>query len=211
MSTYYTIEKNGEYTMEIKKSKFICHLYRIDSEEQAKEIIQQIKKTHWKANHNCSAFVLGKNQEIQRSSDDGEPSGTAGVPMLEVLKKHELQNVLAVVTRYFGGIKLGAGGLIRAYAGSVADGLKAIGIVQGILQQELCLTIDYPLLGKLQNFLEQKNIHVKEITYLEKITVTVMCDQNMVSELTDEIIDLLNNQVELKRGEQSYIEKRITE
>ena len=209
MADYYTIEKDGEHTIEIKKSKFICHLYRIESEDHAKELIQRIKKEHWKANHNCSAFVLGKNQEIQRSSDDGEPSGTAGVPMLEVLKKHELQNVLAVVTRYFGGIKLGAGGLIRAYASSVAEGLKEIGMVQGILQQEVKLTIEYPLLGRLQNFLEQKNIFIKETTYLENITVTIMCDQLSLQDLTTEMIDLLNNQVTIELGEESYIEQRI--
>ena len=141
---YFTIYQNGEHQIEIKKSKFICHLFRIENEEQAKEYIAKIKKEHYKANHNCSAYMLGENFEIQRSSDDGEPSGTAGVPMLEVLKKNQLQNTLAIVTRYLGGIKLGAGGLIRAYSTSVSEALKEIGIVQGKLQQILDIIIDYP-------------------------------------------------------------------
>jgi len=112
--TYRTIRQDGETEIEIKKSRFICSLKRIQSEDEAKAFIQALKKEHWKANHHCSAYVLGENHEIQRSSDDGEPSGTAGVPILEVLKKNDLINMVAVVTRYFGGTKLGAGGLIRA-------------------------------------------------------------------------------------------------
>lgn len=118
---YRTIKENGQSEIEIKKSRFICSLKRIESEEEAKNFIQEIKKEHWKANHNCSAFVIGEKNEIQRSSDDGEPSGTAGVPMLEVLKKNQLINVAAVVTRYFGGTKLGTGGLIRAYTHAVSS------------------------------------------------------------------------------------------
>ena len=152
-NSYRTIREDGQSEQEIKKSRFICSLKRVTSEEEAKAFILALKKEHWKANHNCSAFVIGENNEIQRSSDDGEPSGTAGVPMLDVLKKNELINVVAVVTRYFGGTKLGAGGLIRAYASTVAAALKEIGIVEGTLNQTLYLTIDYPQLGKLQNHL----------------------------------------------------------
>ncbi len=107
-----TIKEDFIAEEEIKKSRFICHLKRVYTEEEARAFISEIKKEHHKANHNCSAFTLGDRQEIQRSSDDGEPSGTAGVPMLEILKKREITNVCAVVTRYFGGIKLGAGGLM---------------------------------------------------------------------------------------------------
>ena len=148
---YRTIKENGQSEIEIKKSRFICSLKRIESEEEAKNFIQEIKKEHWKAHHNCSAFVIGEKNEIQRSSDDGEPSGTAGVPMLEVLKKNQLINVAAVVTRYFGGTKLGTGGLIRAYTHAVSQALSDIGIVEGTLQQEISVMITYPQLGKLQN------------------------------------------------------------
>jgi len=128
IDTYLTIKEDGQSEIEIKKSRFICSLKRIKTEEEAKDFIQALKKEHWKANHNCSAFVLGEKNDIQRSSDDGEPSGTAGVPMLEVLKKNELINVVAVVTRYFGGTKLGAGGLIRAYSSAVSHALNEIGM-----------------------------------------------------------------------------------
>lgn len=204
IDTYLTIKEDGQAELEIKKSRFICSLKRIESEEEAKEFIQKIKKEHWKANHNCSAFVLGEQNEIQRSSDDGEPSGTAGVPMLEVLKKNELMNVGAVVTRYFGGTKLGAGGLIRAYSGAVANALHEIGIVQGILQQEVFTTIDYSLLGKLQHYLEQKNLQVKDTQFLENVTLCVMVEE--VHVFQDEVTDLLNGQVTFSEGTSSYIE-----
>lgn len=206
---YFTIYQNGEHQIEIKKSKFICHLFRIENEEQAKEYIAKIKKEHYKANHNCSAYMLGENFEIQRSSDDGEPSGTAGVPMLEVLKKNQLQNTLAIVTRYFGGIKLGAGGLIRAYSTSVSEALKEIGIVQGKLQQILDIIIDYPQLGKLQNYLENEQIAIQEIDYLEQITVKVAIDINQCESFKNALIDLFNNQLSIQLLDQKYVENLI--
>lgn len=207
--TYYTISQDGQNQIEIKKSKFICHLFRIDNEEQAREYINQIKKEHYKANHNCSAYLLGENFEIQRSSDDGEPSGTAGVPILEVLKKNELQNTLAIVTRYFGGIKLGAGGLIRAYSTSVSEALDKIGIVEGKLQQILAITISYPQLGKLQNYLENEQITIQEINYLENITVKVAIDIKEIEIFIASIIDLFNNQVTITPLEKAYVENHV--
>lgn len=206
---YYTISQDGQNQIEIKKSKFICHLFRIDNEEQAREYINQIKKEHYKANHNCSAYLLGENFEIQRSSDDGEPSGTAGVPILEVLKKNELQNTLAVVTRYFGGIKLGAGGLIRAYSTSVSEALDKIGIVEGKLQQILAITISYPQLGKLQNYLENEQITIQEINYLENITVKVATDITEIDIFIANIIDLFNSQVTITHLEKAYVENPV--
>lgn len=206
---YFTIYQNGEHQIEIKKSKFICHLFRIENEEQAKEYIAKIKKEHYKANHNCSAYMLGENFEIQRNSDDGEPSGTAGVPMLEVLKKNQLQNTLAIVTRYFGGIKLGAGGLIRAYSTSVSEALKEIGIVQGKLQQILDIIIDYPQLGKLQNYLENEQIAIQGIDYLEQITVKVAIDINQCESFQNALIDLFNNQLSIQLLDQKYVENLI--
>ena len=127
---FRTIKEDGQVHEEIKKSRFICHAKRVYSEEEARNFITAIKKEHYKATHNCSAFIVGERSEIKRTSDDGEPSGTAGVPMLGVLENNNLTNVCVVVTRYFGGIKLGAGGLIRAYAGSVALAVKEIGIIE---------------------------------------------------------------------------------
>ena len=172
LENYRTIKADGQFEIEIKKSRFLCTLKRVTTEEEAKIFIQEIKKEHWKATHNCSAFLIGEKNEVQRSSDDGEPSGTAGIPMLEVLKKNELTNVAAVVTRYFGGIKLGAGGLIRAYAGAVSATLEHIGIVEGKLQREVLVRVSYPLLNKLQYFLEQNHYTTTDSQFLEEVTLT---------------------------------------
>lgn len=203
-ATYKTIKTDGLAETEIKKSRFLCHLKRVTSEEEAKAFIQGIKKEHWKANHNCSAYLIGEHSEIQRSSDDGEPSGTAGVPMLEVLKKNDLINVCVVVTRYFGGIKLGAGGLIRAYSHAVSHGLQTVGLVMGKLQQEISLDLDYSLLGKLQNSLPETTI--KETIFAEKVTVICRVDEEQVEKFEAEIIDLLQGQVTITRGATGYEE-----
>ncbi|MFW8053099.1 YigZ family protein [Vagococcus fluvialis] len=207
LSHYYTIKNDGQFEIVIKKSRFICHLKRIDSEDQAKEFIQEIKKEHWKASHNCVAYVLGDQQSIQRSSDDGEPSGTAGIPMLEVLKVKELRNVLAVVTRYFGGTELGAGGLIRAYSSSVAETLNHVGLVKGTLQQEVQLTIDYPLHGKVTHFLENNPEYtLKDTLFTEKVTLLIMANEDQVNILTESLINLLSNQCFIELGETDYVE-----
>ncbi|MGX7030008.1 YigZ family protein [Vagococcus zengguangii] len=206
---YITIKENGIHEIEIKKSRFITKLVRIESEEQARNIIQQTKKEHWKANHNCSAYVLGNKQDIQRSSDDGEPSGTAGVPMLEVLKKQEIINTLAIVTRYFGGTKLGAGGLIRAYSSAVSESIKAIGLVKGTLQQEVAITIDYPQHNSLEYFLTQNDYTIAETIFTDKVTVNVMIDETLVEAFQEALINLLNGQLTLTLGETKYFEQPI--
>ncbi|MGG5370023.1 YigZ family protein [Enterococcus sp. AZ196] len=211
LQNYRTIKEDNQHETEIKKSRFICFLKRIESEEEAKNFIQQIKKEHWKANHNCSAFVLGDRNEIQRSSDDGEPSGTAGVPILEVLKKNDLINVCAVVTRYFGGTKLGAGGLIRAYSGAVAKALVATGIVEGRLQQEILVQLDYPQWGKMENFITNEHLSVKDTQFTDQVVVTCMVDENKVTDFESQVTDLLNGQVSFKTGEVTYHEQLIQE
>lgn len=182
---------------------------RIKTEEEAKTFIQSIKKAHWKANHNCSAFVLGKQNEIQRTSDEGEPSGTAGIPMLEVLKKNELMNVVAVVTRYFGGTKLGTGGLIRAYTHAVSRTLHEIGIVEGTLQQEIAVHIAYPQLGKLENLLALQQISIKDTVYTDRVTVTCLIHEKEVTLFKYSVVELLNGQVSFTEGSVSYHEQLI--
>ncbi|WP_181236293.1 YigZ family protein [Enterococcus avium] len=211
LQKYRTIKEDNQHEVEIKKSRFICFLKRIETEEEAKAFIQQIKKEHWKANHNCSAFVLGDHHEIQRSSDDGEPSGTAGVPMLEVLKKNDLINVCAVVTRYFGGTKLGAGGLIRAYSGSVAQAIVHTGIVEGRLQQEVFVQLDYSNWGKMENFIASENLAVKDTQFTNRVVVTCMVDENQVDDFEAQVTDLLNGQVSFTTGEVTYHEQIIQE
>lgn len=210
LSNYYTIKQDGDYEIVIKKSSFICHLRRINNEDEAKEHIQQIKKEHWKANHNCVSYVLGDNQEIQRSSDDGEPSGTAGVPMLEVLKVKELRNVLAVVTRYFGGTKLGAGGLIRAYSSSVSEAIEHVGLVEGKLQQEMIITVDYSSHGKLEHFLSNHPEYTLCNTqFSDTVTLYIMVDEKNVQLFEEKLTNLLNAQYSSQKGRLDYFEMPI--
>lgn len=211
LESYATIAKDGTHEIEIKKSRFICSLFRVTSEEEAKEHIQKIKKEHWKATHHCSAYQIGENHEIQRSNDDGEPSGTAGVPMLEVLKKQDLHDTLAVVTRYFGGTKLGAGGLIRAYSHAVSEGLQSIGIVLRKRQQELFLTIHYPQLGKVEHFIETSPYTIQHIDYTDQVKLTILADQQLVEQCQQDFTQLLNGQVSIERGEFSYHEVPLTQ
>ena len=204
-----TIKNDFTHEEEIKKSRFICHLKRIENEQEARAFINQIKKEHWKANHNCSAYTLGDRQEIQRSSDDGEPSGTAGVPMLEILKKKELINVCAVVTRYFGGIKLGAGGLIRAYAGAVNNAIEAVGCVEFVVQKELVLTLDYALYDKLQRYLASRNIEIIEPVFLSDITVKCFIEEDQVKSFLSELTEDFNGKISILKGKTQLIEREI--
>ncbi len=206
LDSYMTIKQDGQHEMEIKKSKFICFFSRVDSEVSAKNFIQLKKKEHWKANHNCSAFIVGAEKITQHSSDDGEPSGTAGTPMLEILKKKQLSNVVVVVTRYFGGTKLGTGGLIRAYSHAVSETIDMIGLVKGQRLQEITIELQYSLLGKLQNFLEHSAYLVKDTIYTEKICVTCMIAPKDNPQFQTEILNLLNGQCQFVLGTFSYFE-----
>ncbi|EKF50876.1 YigZ family protein [Lactococcus garvieae] len=204
-----TIKTDFTAEEEIKKSRFICHLKRVYTEEEARAFITSIKKEHYKANHNCSAFTLGDRQEIQRSSDDGEPSGTAGVPMLEILKKREITNVCAVVTRYFGGIKLGAGGLIRAYAGSVGHALDQVGLVQFVTQEELILTLDYGNFDSLQRFLVNQGLVISESEFLADVTVKLFVDLDKVEQLLADLVEQFSGKISASKGEKQLVEVAI--
>lgn len=211
LQSYRTIQQDSFHETEIKKSQFICSLKRVKTEEEAKAFIQAVKKEHWKANHNCNAYVLGAHQEIQRTSDDGEPSGTAGVPMLEVLKKNDLINVAAVVTRYFGGIKLGAGGLIRAYSSAVAHAIRETGIVEGRLQQEIMVRLTYANWSKMENFIENQQIPVKDTQFTDQVVVTCMIDEPKIHEFEAQVIDLMSGQATFSTGEIAYFEQLVKE
>lgn len=204
-----TIKENFSYEEEIKKSRFICSMARINSEEEAQNFITKIRKNNPKANHNCFAYTLGENQEIQRMSDDGEPSGTAGVPMLEILKKKEITNVCAVVTRYFGGVKLGAGGLIRAYAGAVNHALESTTLVKFVEQQELILTLDYSLYDKLQRDLTAQNLVLSEPEFLENVTVKVSVNQENTEEFLSNLTESFQGKIICHKGEIKMLEVEI--
>ncbi len=190
----------------IKKSEFICSLARTETEEEARAFIDEIKTKHRKATHNCFAYMIGLNDEIQRESDNGEPSGTAGVPILEVLKNLELHNVTAVVTRYFGGIKLGAGGLIRAYSNATSNAIEHVGVVRKVVQTELSLKVSYSAWGKLQNYLENSQVNVSDTVFMTDVTAVVYVDTPEVESFTATIVDLMNGQVEVEEDQEKYVE-----
>lgn len=209
LNHYYTIEQDGQSEIEIKKSRFICHLKRITSETEAQNFIQSIKKEHVKANHNCVAYLIGEQDEIQRAYDDGEPSGTAGVPMLEVLKKRQLKNVVVVVTRYFGGIKLGAGGLIRAYGKVVSHGLNDVGIVERRLHTQITVVASYPASGKLENSLREAGYAIKDTLYSDVVSFVCLVDQEQLNLFQEKIVEWLNGQVTFKIEGAIYCDQKV--
>ena len=192
-----TIKDDGQVQEEIKKSRFICHAKRVYSEEEARAFITAIKKEHYKATHNCSAFIIGERSEIKRTSDDGEPSGTAGVPMLGVLENHNLTNVCVVVTRYFGGIKLGAGGLIRAYAGSVALAVKEIGIVEIKEQAGIQIQMSYAQYQEYGNFLKEHNLMELETNFTDQVGTIIFVDKEDKEDIKSSLIEFFNGKVTL--------------
>lgn len=194
---FKTIKEDGMVQEEIKKSRFICHVKRVYSEEEARTFIAAIKKEHYKATHNCSAFIIGEKSDIKRTSDDGEPSGTAGVPMLGVLEKHNLTNLCVVVTRYFGGIKLGAGGLIRAYAGSVALAIKEIGLVEIKEQAGLRLKLSYSQYQDFANFLKVQNLEETDTIFTELVDTTIYIDKNIKETTKRNLTEFFNGKIEL--------------
>ena len=192
---FRTIKEDGQVQEEIKKSRFICHAKRVYSEEEARAFITAIKKEHYKATHNCSAFIIGERSEIKRTSDDGEPSGTAGVPMLGVLENHNLTNVCVVVTRYFGGIKLGAGGLIRAYAGSVALAVKEIGIVEIKEQAGIQTQMSYAQYQEYGNFLKEHNLMELETNFTDQVDTIIFVDKEDKEDTNAALIEFFNGKV----------------
>ena len=194
---YRTIKEDGQVQEEIKKSRFICHAKRVYSEEEARDFITAIKKEHYKATHNCSAFIVGELSEIKRTSDDGEPSGTAGIPMLGVLENHNLTNVCVVVTRYFGGIKLGAGGLIRAYAGSVALAVKEIGIIEIKEQAGIQIHMTYAQYQEYGNFLKEHNLIELETNFTDQVDTMIFVDKERKDDIKADLIEFFNGKVTL--------------
>ena len=180
-------EFRHEYIVE--KSRFITTICPCSTETDAQDFINRINKEFWDARHNCTAYALGPKQEQQRSSDNGEPSGTAGKPMLEVLKKTGITNVAVVVTRYFGGIKLGAGGLIRAYSHSVSETLQLAPKELHTTRMQLQTTIDYALYGSLERYLQNTQLHY-EATFGEQIELTILVPPNDIERIQKELQDM---------------------
>jgi uncharacterized YigZ family protein len=193
-----SVKENFKIEQDIKKSKFISRIIPIQNEDDVNLILEDIRITEAKANHNCFAYILGDQQDIQRASDDGEPSGTAGVPILEVLKRENLTNVLVVVTRYFGGIKLGAGGLIRAYGSSTSLAVQNAPLVQLVDQELLSIKLDYQNNDQLIYYLEQHDLNQLETEYTTQVTTTISIAQDQLDPLKKELLGLFSGNVAFK-------------
>ncbi|MCC2313454.1 YigZ family protein [Cellulomonas xiejunii] len=169
MRSYLTIARDGEATLEVKRSRFLCTLRRVEQEADARALVEEMRRTHWDARHHCSAFVIGPDAMLQRSSDDGEPAGTAGAPMLEVLRGHRVSDVAVVVTRWFGGILLGAGGLVRAYGDAVSAGLAEVGTLERRLLEEWSVRLDHTEAGRVEAELRTRGVEVLDTTYAQDV------------------------------------------
>ncbi|MCI5872492.1 MAG: YigZ family protein [Clostridiales bacterium] len=195
------VYSGGEGEIIEKKSRFIATVRPVTSEEEATAFIAEMKKKYWDAKHNCSAFVLGGRQEISRCSDDGEPAQTAGRPMLDVLLREDVHNVAVVVTRYFGGVLLGTGGLVRAYQKATQEGLAASVIIDKKEGRRLTVGTDYNGLGKLQYMIAQNNLTLIDTLYTEKVELQLMVPSESCPAVEKEIIEVTSGNAEISWGE----------
>lgn len=200
-SEYRTVYQGGQGELTEKKSRFIATVRPVSCEEDAQEFIESVKKKYWDARHNCFAYVIGDHHELARFSDDGEPGGTAGKPMLEVLLKEDIHNTAVVVTRYFGGTLLGTGGLVRAYSGAVKAGLAASVIVTKTAGIKLKIDTDYTGLGKIQYILGENGIMVLDSVYTDKVELTCLVPSEKADALKGELTDGTNGKAVLTEGD----------
>lgn len=196
------VYKGGQGEITEKKSRFIATVRPVESEDEAVSFINETKKKYWDARHNCSAFVIGKRQELTRCSDDGEPAGTAGRPMLDVLLKENIHNAAIVVTRYFGGVLLGTGGLVRAYQQATKAGLSASEIIEKKDGAELFIRTDYTGIGRLQYLFAQEKITVMDTAYEADVLVKAVIPENDKKRIEKTIIEQTNGTAKLEWGDE---------
>lgn len=201
---YKTIHSFGWDEIVIKKSRFISYAKPISCVEEAVSFIEEIKTKHKDATHNVPAYVFGENSNIQRYSDDGEPSGTAGIPILDLIKKEDLRNVVVVVTRYFGGIKLGTGGLVRAYTKGAKAALEVAKIVDKVLYKKIKVRVDYTLYGKVENDLLGMGYIIDDVIYDEAVNIIILCDNERVEILKGILIDITNARITIEDIGEEY-------
>lgn len=202
--SYYTVKDEAAFQFEEKKSIFIGHVKRTSTEEEAKEFVKLIKGKYKDARHNVYAYIIGENMGVQRYSDDGEPQGTAGIPVLDVIKNKGITDVTVVVTRYFGGILLGTGGLARAYSKAAAEGINKANIVERVKGRELYIDINYDMLGKLQYVFEQKNWFIDNIDYTDKVTITSKVEASMLEEVKKTIVDITSGNSDFLEDDEKF-------
>ena len=204
LSQYKTVYKGGEGEITEKKSRFIATVVPVHTEEEALKFIEAMKKKYWNATHNCFAYVIGEHDELQRCSDDGEPGGTAGKPMLDVLTGEEIHNAAIVVTRYFGGTLLGTGGLVRAYSSAAKQGLASSVIITKIPGVKLRLATDYAGLGKIQYIFGQRGIKILDSIYTDKVEIAALVPLDVLEAVKAEVREGTNGQAGMEEGEQCY-------
>lgn len=207
-----TVFEGGEGEIVEKKSRFIATVRPVSSEEEAAAFIAEMKKKYWDAKHNCSAFVIGDHQELTRCSDDGEPAQTAGRPMLDVLLREGIHNTAVVVTRYFGGVLLGTGGLVRAYQKAVQEGLANSIVIEKQSGRKLVIGTDYTGLGKLQYLIAQKGLVTIDTIYTDKVELILMVPAELTAETEKDVIEATNGNADISWGEEvlyAMIEKKL--
>lgn len=205
ITQYRTIYKKGVDEIIINKSRFIGYSLPIDNEDDALSFIEEIKTLHRDATHNVYGYVLGDDNSVQRYSDDGEPNGTAGIPVLEVIKKEDLRNVVVVITRYFGGIKLGTGGLIRAYTKGAKIGIEAGIIVDKVLFKKMKVRVDYTLYGKVENYLKNNGIIIEDTIYDDAVNIILYIDYEKYNSFINIMEDLTSGTVIVKDLGEEYL------
>lgn len=207
--SYYTVRGLGQAEIEISRSRFIAYVSPAATEEAALAFIEKIRKQHWDATHNCSAYVVGGHDQFQKANDDGEPSGTAGRPMLEVIKKSNLKDTVVVVTRYFGGVKLGAGGLVRAYSKSATAGLEAAGIVQRRLHTALAVTMPYTLLGTVESQLRNQGYSIIDKQFSAAVKIVTLAPTGSEDILKAKLADWTSGAAETKEQGRQYVDTTL--
>ena len=201
---YRTVARAGVHETEVNRSRFLCALAPAATEQEAQDFVARVRKEHPTANHNCFAYVIGADASVQKAGDDGEPGGTAGVPMLQMLLRRETRNVVAVVTRYFGGVKLGAGGLIRAYGGAVGEALDALGTTTRRRFRLATVTVDHQRAGKLENDLRATGVDVREVSYAEAVTIGIGLPDADVDGFRSWLADATAGAATLELGGEAY-------
>ena len=206
----YIIQKPVTSELVVEKSRFFCPLQRVETEEEAQAFVKQMKKQYWDASHNCSAYIVGQDGRVERSSDDGEPSGTAGSPMLEVLRRRELYDVAAVVTRYFGGIKLGAGGLTRTYGKAVVQAVDEAGLAQRIPMGDYVFDWSMEDAGRVLNQLYRQTLFaVGQVEYDSSVHIHVTLPEDQKLEAEAWLTENLSREVELTQAGSFFAEQPV--
>ncbi|RJX41648.1 YigZ family protein [Paenibacillus pinisoli] len=204
LKRYRTVRAEANAEVVIKRSRFIGHAKPVETEEEAVAFIEEIKRLHRTATHNCSAYMVGERDQHQKASDDGEPSGTAGKPILEVIKNKGLKNVAVVVTRYFGGIMLGAGGLVRAYTDGAVAGIEAADEIELVLHREVYVEVDYTWYGKLENELHGRGTRLGGTEFSDKVIVLCLPEVPEADAFIAWMTDLTQGQAIIRTGEERY-------